>query len=213
MIGNDIVFLDQSRAPNRVKKYLHKISSIQERNTLEALEKKLRMPFAWSIKEASYKYCRQHSKISFKPKAFKLQNITTIAGTKCIQSKEVRNKGFENIEHKESIIETSQYTLVCKSIITEHYIHSVLSKSRDLLDQVFWGVSKIDTTDYQRQSTEVRRKAIDHLLTIENRVGSIFRFGKRENNAPMLWVNNKNHNSNFSFSHDHNYVAYAWFTQ
>ncbi len=212
MIGNDLCCRKISRSNSRNKRYLEKITTAQERRTLSALDDHLQVPFSWSIKESAYKYCRQYLPVSANPKTFEIQKIRHQHGEQIWNGKEVKEKGFANVEHWESIVQTSLGTLIGKSLISDDFIHAVLSGSAELLEQMFWGLALVADPSYQQQSTGVRKNAIDHFLKIKETENVKAEFRKNENKAPVLFLDEIQSESVFSFSHDQQYVGYAWFT-
>ena len=209
MIGNDLCFLQQHRSDERLERYLHKITTKNERTVLKPFDIRLQVPFAWSVKEASYKYYRRYKSISAHPKNFLVKDLKFHKGEACTSDRYLGAQGFSNIEHIESIVETLFGGLICKTIITKDFIHSVLCGEKELLEKTYWGVAKINATSYASQRNAVRKNAIDHLAKVYGKQ-SYFQFKKNSNNAPILFIDDVESQNDFSFSHDQNYVGYAW---
>jgi len=212
LIGNDLFYRKINRNNQRTKRYLEKITSAKERRVLSSLDYHLQIPFSWSIKESAYKFCRQYLAVSANPKTFEILRIRHRNGKQIWNGKKVKERGFANVEHWESIVQTPVGILISKSLINDDFIHAVLSRSAELLEQIFWGLALVDDSSYQKQSTGVRKNAIDHFLKINEKEKGQAEFRKAENKAPLLFLNGMQSESVFSFSHDQQYVGYAWFT-
>ncbi|MEM9820010.1 MAG: 4'-phosphopantetheinyl transferase superfamily protein [Bacteroidota bacterium] len=215
MLGNDLVFSSnkKNRSEARVQRALEKILSAPEFQSLAISDLHEKMSIAWSIKEACFKYCRRFERILFYPKSFVIQQMISneYEGEIAFLEKDLERKGFANIPHKTAIIKTPKEQLICKSIATTNYIHSIVCNDLKKFDDIYWGVSQIRSSKYIDQSTAVRNKARTHLLKATKRqIHTPCHFKKDERKIPIAYVDGVEYNVAFSFSHDHHFIAYAW---
>ena len=216
MIGNDLVFSNIRNKPDeRIRRSLKKVLADTEFEVLSDFDLYEKMSIAWSIKEACFKYCRRFEQLLFQPKSFVVQQIADQETTEKtpFNENDLERKGFAGIPHKVSIVKTPLETLICKSIITENYVHSIVTNDPKGFDEICWGVSQIDSSKYKDQSLGVREKARTHLLKVNNRrPDTNCYFQKDERQVPIIYINGVECEVALSFSHDHYFIAYAWCT-
>ena len=214
MIGNDLVFSSIKDKPrDRIEKSLKKVLADSEYEVLSSYNLYEQMSIAWSIKEACFKYCRRFEPILFHPKSFVIQEIYDSEATddSTFMEIDLQRKGFDGIEHKITVVNTPLEQLVCKTIITHNYVHSIVTNDPKGFDEICWGVSQIDSDKYKEQSMKVREKAKQHILKEQNRESNTnCYFEKDDRQIPILYIDDVKCEVAFSFSHDHCYIAYAW---
>ncbi|MEM8909182.1 MAG: 4'-phosphopantetheinyl transferase superfamily protein, partial [Bacteroidota bacterium] len=175
--------LRQDRSETRVKRYLEKITTPEERSLLKTLPPALQLAYAWSLKEAAYKYWRRIRRLSANPKTLVIRAMHLVAGATFPPTVPLAENGFEGFIHRVAIVETVFGRMPCKSIVTDCFVHSVLSHSDELLEKVSWGIVQVDAPTYHEQTNAVRSQAIRHFARVNQRENDQYQFAKNANHA------------------------------
>lgn len=209
MIGSDLCALLHTKSKKRQNQYLCKITTAEERKRLASLRDEWQIPLAWSIKEASYKYYRRRAVIKLCPKKFRIESMQWLDGESCKVDEVLVGQGFSRYAHIETTVKTCYGKVVCKTIITNNFLHTILAESIQKLEQTYWGFARIDSDSYSSQSSAVRQYAIRHYSNIYDDQAT-FQFRKSNHHVPILFINDVRSENDFSFSHDQHYIGYAW---
>lgn len=213
-VGNDIIALsaiDKERS-NR-QQFYSKILSVSEQQLFkEQIFREL--PFEhfvwllWSIKESVYKCLKRSvNDLIFSPTKIVVQQIDLSPGAETItfEGTQLENKGFDDAFYK-GVIFFDNRALYFRSKIFTELITTVVAED-DNFDNIFWGVQKIEQTDYAHQSAAVRAFVLSRLkvlipdndLTIE----------KTPVGYPVILQARERLDIAVSLAHHEQFVAYA----
>ena len=89
------------------------------------------------------------------------------------------------------------------------FIYTIAATNAEEVETIFWGIKKINATDYHAQSRLVRENIIEHFKKSRMQSDEYYSFAKT-GTIPYLYVNELKNNVLVSFSHDSMFVAYAY---
>ena len=217
-IGNDIVdlnFINKKRTcqPAFFAKFL---SFSEQKNT--KMHVSAQIPFEvyvwllWSAKESVYKFAKRlQPNLIFSP-------VKICLGSEFSESENFQNLNTpqefgtsQNPGNSDSAIflnftfrDKTYYTL---SVITSNYISTIANDGPDFSD-FETGIKKIDHSDYNHQSAEVRRIFLERLNLLYP--GQAIDISKSEIGYPIIKSSEADNSIIASFAHHGNYVAYAF---
>ncbi len=213
MIGCDIHVFTGRRPVERQQKYLAKITTVEEQKSFAVFKNdEIKIGFLWSVKEASFKYCARSIRMPFHPKKYKVR----LVGPETMKPEkepccEFIEKGFAHMPHTTCRVESPLGQLFSKTLLTDHFVYTIVANKVDSFDEVHWGIQKIDSHLYKDQTVEVRNFALNQFLQVyklDKR--NTLEFRSTQNAAPYLLLGKERLEHPFSFSHHQHYVSYCW---
>jgi phosphopantetheinyl transferase (holo-ACP synthase) len=193
--GNDIVALSAINVERTNQpRFYSKILSPSEQQLYKGLKPQLLFEnfvwLAWSVKESAYKFLKRHAPdLVFSP--------TKIVITKLELGTDVY-KGT---------VQFNAHQLYFRTIINQDYIFSVANFSDDFMD-TRWAVKRIDSSDHNRQSSEVRELLLSDLNNLQP--GNNFTIDKSPYGWPVVIKNEQEMPMPVSLAHHGHYVAYSF---
>jgi phosphopantetheinyl transferase (holo-ACP synthase) len=201
--GNDIVALkavDQQRTvlPAFYSKFI---------TTAElAFHEHPALPFStfvwllWSVKESSYKYLKRgDADLVFSP--FKI-TVEQLTASDQVEDDKLQNETPVDFCYV-GVVSYMETTLYFKTVINDDFIATVIS-----VDGVYWGIQRIDDTDYTSQSAAVRQFVLDKLRSLfaSDQLG----IEKHAIGYPVIYDGSRQLDIPLSFAHHGSFVSYSF---
>jgi phosphopantetheinyl transferase (holo-ACP synthase) len=172
-----------------------------------ALHEHSALPFStfiwllWSVKESAHKYFKR------------LDNGLVFSPIKIVVEQLTQTNSFDDSKLRCDVAIESYYTIISSFDETTLYFKSVINNdfiaTTVAIGNVYWGVKRIDNSNYKTQSAAVRLFALD---TLSNTVvGDDLWFDKHPwGGYPMLMHGHSLVDIPISFAHHDRYVSYAF---
>lgn len=211
-IGNDIVdlnFIDKQRTCD--SRFYSKILSPAEQE-LYRRPQAAQIPFEvyvwllWSAKEAAYKFLKRHQpELVFSPVRIVVQELENQAHSLPVLPDVSEVTDFTDCSAINLKLSYQGKGLDSRSIITSEYIATFIS---DDFERTYWGIKKIDDSDPDNQSAQVRLLARQHLQRLFT--SREIRIEKSFAGIPIIYWGINEMPIPLSFSHHGLYISYAF---
>ncbi|MES2277001.1 MAG: 4'-phosphopantetheinyl transferase superfamily protein [Bacteroidota bacterium] len=212
-IGNDIIALssiDVSRTqkPGFYSKILAQSEQQLYHDSFSYIPFEYFVWLLWSVKESAYKCLqRQQPALVFSPVNTVITAIELPTGTPPVFSEQIESEGFNNDYSFIINVTFHTQTLYARSIIFgDEVIHTVASFN-PVFDPIHWGVKRIEETEPESQSSEVRRFLLAKYQTIIP--GRELKVGKSASGYPFISLDGQDTGTEVSLSHHGEWVGYA----
>jgi len=218
MIGNDIVYLHSGVYNDRIagSRFKTKFLNAQELELFSSGDPEVYLLWMiWSVKEAVFKCCkRTENQLKFNPTritVFSIFSNTDKQPNPEFNPDRLEGMGTDRLYSINCRIKYLSHIFYSSSLVTNRFIHTIACADETSFKSAFWGVKKMNHTDYSLQSQEVRKYLADAICSNEPSLSSgYFHFSKDEFFIPELYINQMKSNLVFSLSHDHHYLAYSY---
>jgi hypothetical protein len=163
---------------------------------------------SWSVKESVYKCMKRGSPhLRFSPKKISIQDLTpqflpAATGELDLGSPETSAITYRCVAESDSIL------FEASSTVHGSFISTLVTPPGTVAGKVWWGIRRVEKTDYVHQSEKVRLFALDKLQRLfpGDRLG----FEKTAAGYPVLIRNSASLDLPISFSHHHNLIFYSF---
>lgn len=164
----------------------------------------------WSIKESAYKFLQRNNPgLVFSPTKCVVTQLEIPAENQIMNPSVavLEGIGFDKHPAFKSIVTVGLETLYSRSIVNSDFIFSVVSRDNNF-ESTGWGIKRIDDTDSDSQSAEVRSFLLEKL---KNEF-SLHKLQVHKNTCgcPVLVNGIGGINIPVSLAHHNNWVAYSY---
>lgn len=175
------------------------------------------MPFeyfvwmVWSVKESVYKFMRRHNpSLVFSPSKIVIKQIESPGAivTTAVTQSEIEAKGFDSQITYNGTIAFGADTFYSRSIVSSSYIATFVNNTNKL-ENIYWGINRIDQSDPEYQSKAVRQFLLNKLAAVLE-PGNLTII-KNPSGCPVLYSVDNEIDVPVSLTHHGHYIAYAFF--
>jgi phosphopantetheinyl transferase (holo-ACP synthase) len=214
--GNDIVDLGTINATRTKDQRFYTKFITGTETTLYNQPHLADMPFEyfvwmlWSVKESVYKFMQRHNPgLVFSPSKIIVEQIESHrkASIPTITQPEIEAEGFAGLTTYNSIIAFGADNFYSRSIINSNYIATIVNNSNDL-ENIYWGIKRIDQSEPEYQSRAVRQFLLKKLASVFDT--DDLRIIKNTSGCPVLFSGDLRVDIPVSLAHHGHYVAYAF---
>jgi phosphopantetheinyl transferase (holo-ACP synthase) len=213
--GNDIVSLNAiDITRTKQQRFYSKILAVSESILYNQYQTDITFEnfvwLLWSIKESAYKFLQRNNPgLVFSPTKCVVTQLEIPAKNQIMNPSVAVLEGIEFDKHPafKSIVTVGLETLYSRSIVNSDFIFSVVSRDNNF-ESTGWGIKRIDDTDSDSQSAEVRSFLLEKLQN-EFPLHKL-QVNKNSDDCPILVNGAEEINTPISLAHHDHWVAYSY---